>query len=46
MKILYVDMDNVLVDFQSGLDRVSDNVKANYKDHEDDIPGLFSKMNP
>lgn len=45
-KILYVDMDNVLVDFQSGLDKVSDEIKAEFKGHEDDIPDLFSKMEP
>jgi len=50
--ILYFDMDNVLVDFQSGLDRVSEDVKSLYecdengKPHYDDIPGLFSLMDP
>ena len=45
--ILYFDMDNVLVDFQSGLDQVSEEKKAEYADdgkgkpHYDDIPGLF-----
>ena len=28
--VLYFDMDNVLVDFQSGLDQVSEEVKAKY----------------
>jgi 5'(3')-deoxyribonucleotidase len=51
MKIFF-DMDNVLVDFQSGLDRVSPEEKARYMDdgtgkpHLDDIPGLFSLMDP
>jgi hypothetical protein len=50
--ILYFDMDNVLVDFQSGLDQVSEEEKAKYADdgkgkpHYDDIPGLFSLMKP
>lgn len=50
--ILYFDMDNVLVDFKSGLDQVSDEEKAKYADdgkgkpHYDDIPGIFSKMKP
>ena len=50
--ILYFDMDNVLVDFQSGLDQVPDEIKAQYADdgkgkpHYDDIPGIFSKMKP
>ena len=43
-------MDNVLVDFQSGLDQVPEEEKAKYADdgtgrpHYDDIPELFSKM--
>ena len=50
--ILYFEMDNVLVDFQSGLDQVSEEEKNQYADdgkgkpHYDDIPGLFSKMKP
>ena len=46
--ILYFDMDNVLVDFKSGLDQVSEEEKAKYADdgkgkpHYDDIPGIFS----
>ena len=45
-------MDNVLVDFQSGLDQVAKEEKAKYADdgkgkpHYDDIPGLFSLMKP
>ncbi len=46
MKILYVDMDNVLVDFQSGLDQIDKNTKIEFKGHEDDISGLFSLMKP
>ena len=51
-KRLYFDMDNVLVDFKSGLDQVSDEVKARYADdgtgkpHFDDIDGIFSLMSP
>lgn len=45
-KVLYVDMDNVLVDFQSGLDQIDKKIKATYKGHEDDIPGLFALMKP
>jgi len=39
-------MDNVLVDFQSGLDQVSEEVKAAYAGRLDEIPGLFAKMKP
>ena len=50
--LLYLDMDNVLVSFQSGLDRVSDELKQKYaydkdgKPHYDDIPDIFSLMDP
>ncbi len=46
MKRLFIDMDNVLVDFQSGLDQVSEEVKAEYAGRLDEIPGLFAKMKP
>jgi DNA-directed RNA polymerase sigma subunit (sigma70/sigma32) len=39
-------MDNVLVDFQSGLDQVSEETKKEYADRLDEIPGLFAKMKP
>ncbi|MBR1466354.1 MAG: hypothetical protein IJ607_08345 [Bacteroidaceae bacterium] len=45
-KRVYVDMDNVLVDFPSGLANVSDELKKAYEGHIDEIPGLFSKMTP
>ena len=45
-KILYVDMDGVLVNFQSGLDQCSEDILNEYKDREDEIPNLFSKMVP
>lgn len=46
MKRLFIDMDNVLVDFQSGLDQVSEETKAAYAGQLDEIPGLFAKMKP
>ena len=47
MKRVFIDMDNVLVDFLSGLDQVSDEIKAMYpKGKWDEIPGLFAKMKP
>ncbi len=39
MKRVFIDMDNVLVDFQSGLDQVSEEVKAEYAGRLDEIPG-------
>jgi|TARA_B100001964_G_scaffold29340_1_gene29946 hypothetical protein len=43
-KILYVDMDNVLVDFQSGIDKTNEDVRAEYADRLDEVPGIFSCM--
>ena len=45
-KILYVDMDNVLVDFESGLARVPADTVAEYAGRNDEIPGIFSLMDP
>ncbi len=46
-KRLYVDMDNVLVDFKSGLDRVPVETKTKYGSGKpDEIPGIFSLMDP
>ena len=45
-KILYLDMDGVLVDFESGLRRVPEAVQREYGDHRDQIPGIFSLMDP
>ncbi|HKV96100.1 MAG TPA: hypothetical protein VJR90_01235 [Gammaproteobacteria bacterium] len=45
-KTLYVDMDNVLVDFQSGLSGLPAATLREYQGHEDDIPGIFSRMVP
>lgn len=52
-KRLFFDMDNVLVDFQSGLDRIDEETKKQYrakgpddKDRLDEILGLFGKMDP
>ena len=45
-KILYFDMDNVLVNFASAFPRVPESVLLEYDDHKDDIPGIFSLMDP
>lgn len=46
-------MDNVLVDFKSGLDKIDEKIKQQYraktpekKDRMDEIPGLFGLMEP
>ena len=45
-KILYIDMDNVLVNFQSGIDKLNEKTKAEYAGHLDDVPGIFALMDP
>ena len=45
-KRVFVDMDNVLVDFESGLARVSDETKKEYEGRLDEIPGVFGLMKP
>lgn len=44
--VVYVDMDNVLVDFQSGLDLMDDATKAEYEGRYDEITGLIANMKP
>jgi 5'-nucleotidase len=56
-KILYVDMDNVIVDFQTGIDRLPEPVLRNHiasaglnskgePKNLDDVPGIFGLMDP
>ena len=45
-KRVFVDMDNVLVDFQSGLDQQSEQTLQQYAGRLDEIQGLFGKMKP
>ncbi|MCX7902289.1 MAG: hypothetical protein N2483_08410 [Burkholderiaceae bacterium] len=45
-KTLYVDMDNVLVDFPSAFRHLDPAVVARYAGDEDDIPGIFALMDP
>lgn len=44
--ILYIDMDNVLVDFQSGINRLSEYEIKKYKGRYDEAPDIFTKMRP
>ena len=46
MKTLYVDMDNVLVDFPSGIVKVPNDLQIQYEDRLDEVPGIFSLMDP
>ena len=45
-KILYIDMDNVLVDFASAFPRVEPEVLAKYDGSLDEVPGIFGLMDP
>jgi len=50
--IIYIDLDNTLVNFKSGVKKCSEETKAKYacdeegKPHFDDIPGIFALMKP
>lgn len=45
-KVLFVDMDNVLVDFPTGIDKLPVEMKRKYEGQFDDCPGIFSLMDP
>ena len=37
-------MDNVLVDFTSGISKIPKSLKSGYEDRLDEVPGIFSLM--
>ena len=41
-KVLYIDMDNKLVDFSAKLDMDDPKVREKYRGNEDEMPGLFA----
>ena len=41
-KILYIDMDGVLVDFQTGIDKLTDQQKIDFRNRLYLVPGIFS----
>lgn len=45
-KIVYVDMDNVLVNFKTGIEKLSQVDLELYKGRYDEAPHIFSKMEP
>ncbi len=45
-KIVYVDMDNVLVDFKTGISRLTPEELKLFEDRYDEVPNIFSKMDP
>ena len=46
MRKLFFDMDGVLVNFQSGIDKLSEETKREYEGRLDEVPGIFSLMDP
>jgi 5'(3')-deoxyribonucleotidase len=45
-KTLYIDMDNVLVDFPSGMAACDPALLEQHKESPDETPGLFALMQP
>ena len=45
-KILYLDMDNVLVDFASAIPRLTRREREQYEGRLDDVPAIFARMDP
>jgi 5'-nucleotidase len=45
-KILYVDMDNVLVNFASGIEQLDEETRISFDGRLDEVPGIFSLMEP
>jgi 5'-nucleotidase len=45
-KILYVDMDNVLVDFKTGILKLDEPTRKAYLERYDEVPGIFGLMDP
>jgi 5'(3')-deoxyribonucleotidase len=46
MKTLYIDMDNVIVDFPSAFSKIDENILQQYEDNKDEIDGIFGLMEP
>ncbi|HUC96055.1 MAG TPA: hypothetical protein VMR16_00095 [Candidatus Saccharimonadales bacterium] len=45
-KILYIDLDGVVVDFESGVKKLSNNKSLSYAGRYDETPGIFRLMEP
>lgn len=45
-KIVYVDMDNVLVDFPWGINQLDEEIRKKYADDLDEIPRFFADLPP
>ena len=45
-KILYIDLDNALVNVQSGIDRLTNAEYCRYENRFDQVPGIYARMEP
>jgi len=45
-KVLYVDMDNVLVDFKTGIEKLNEATFKEFEGRYDEVPGIFELMDP
>lgn len=45
-RVLYIDMDNTLVNFTARLEGIDHSVREAYRGREDELPGLFALMPP
>ena len=47
-KVIYIDMDNVLVDFKTGIDRLPKAIRDQHPNDKDidEVEGIFSLMDP
>ena len=45
-EIVYIDMDNVLVDFPSGIERLDAETRREFEGRLDEVPRIFSLMDP
>jgi 5'-nucleotidase len=45
-KIIYIDMDNVLVDFKTGIEKLDEDTRTQYEGRFDEVPHIFSLMDP
>ena len=44
--IVHFDMDNTLINFQSGIDRITPEDREKYAGRLDEVPGIFALMDP
>lgn len=45
-KIVYIDMDNVIVDFPTGIAKLDEKTRQQYIGHYDEVEGIFGLMEP